>query len=40
MACTTHQYNLEDTMEKIGLDGPGDKFEREERHIMEFSAKI
>jgi hypothetical protein len=40
MACTTQQYHSEDKMKKNGLDGPGDKFAREERYIMEFIGKI
>lgn len=39
MTCTTHQYHSEDTMKKNEMDGPGDKFEREERYVMEFREK-
>jgi hypothetical protein len=39
MTCTSHQYHSGDTMKKNEMDGSGDKFEREESYIMEFSGK-
>lgn len=39
MTCTTHQYHSGYTMKENEMDGSGEKFEREERYIMEFGGK-